>query len=157
MKLFRWLFGRKKKNLPAQSEGRKDEVEVEHEVEIEDEVKKTSKKDRYENHNSEYTNHDQMSNDNTRVYETINELPIEFLYIDQLIHHRLDKYFTAKQDTPHPGSPNPSSWRKAFADFVGLHSLNDDEATLLLIGLLPHIHPGLFDAAFESRLPESAD
>jgi AAA+ superfamily predicted ATPase len=151
MKFLSWLFGRKKKGLPVEAKSRQEEFEVE------DEVKKSSPKDSYVNQFEEHKNHDQMSNDNTRIYEAIYELPIEFLYIDQLIHHRLDKYFTSKQDTPHPGPSNPASWRKAFADFVCLHSLSDDEATLLLIGLLPHIHPGLFDAAFDSRLPESAD
>ncbi len=143
MGLWAWLFGRKK----VQDRDKGKDVheptvheETGHETDIED-----------------YLNQDQMSNDTNEVYEAIPELPIEFLYIDQLIHHRLDNYFTSKKETPHPGHPNPRSWRKPFADFVQLHSLNDDEATLLLIGLIPHIHPQLFDAAFDSRLPENAD
>jgi hypothetical protein len=100
---------------------------------------------------------DEMSQDPNIIYEEIRELPWEFQYLDQLIHHRLDSYFPDKKDTPHPGNPDVVNWRKSFADFVRLHSLSNDESVLLLIALIPHIYPQLFDVAFDRRLPEAAD
>jgi len=90
------------------------------------------------------------------VYEPTfeDEISPEFTYLEQLIIHRLDAYFPSGQSAPTPAFPPPATWRLPIGHFVIKNKLSNDEATILLMGLAPHVEPDLFNRMIESKLPE---
>ncbi|HEY4289312.1 MAG TPA: ATP-binding protein [Puia sp.] len=56
-----------------------------------------------------------------------------------------------------PAIPALSEWQLPLAQFVAANKLNAIEATLLLIGLVPHFQPDLFDQTIESKIPGSGN
>jgi hypothetical protein len=76
----------------------------------------------------------------------------EFEYIEKLIRHRLEDYFSSGEDTDFPDIPNLDEWRLPLAEFVHKHKLTLHEASLLLIGLVPHVASDLFDKNIECKL-----
>ena len=95
----------------------------------------------------------------------------EFQFLEQLIRSRLDQYFpsaagsattagssaAAGSSPTLPAIPALSEWQLPLAQFVAANKLNAIEATLLLIGLVPHFQPDLFDQAIESKIPGSGN
>lgn len=81
----------------------------------------------------------------------------ELEYLERLIRHRLDKYFPSEGDDSPPAFPSIETWRLPWKDFVAKNNLTQDEIVLLLIGMAPHIHPGLFDRSIESKISGSGD
>jgi hypothetical protein len=89
----------------------------------------------------------------------------EFHYLEQLVRSRLNDYFpggaivttSAEADSSLPPMPHPSDWQLPLGKFVADNRLNAAEATLLLIGLAPHVQPDLFDQAIESKIPNAGN
>lgn len=78
----------------------------------------------------------------------------EFEYLENLIRFRLDQHFHSRDQLAEPDFPPVDSWHLPWEEFADRNELTDkqDELTLLLIGLMPHIRPGLFDDVIEERL-----
>jgi hypothetical protein len=85
-----------------------------------------------------------------------NMLP-ELQYLEQLIRSRLNQSFPSDPPEPPPGIPPLNDWRLPLARFIHENGLNEAEATLLLIGLAPHLQPDLFDGVVESKIPGSGN
>jgi hypothetical protein len=85
------------------------------------------------------------------------ETPREFKYLELLISYRLNKYFPTDRKTDEPTLPELEEWQLPLREFVLNNRLSVNEATLLLIGLAPHVQPHLFDRAIESKLPDSGN
>ncbi|HJZ41914.1 MAG TPA: ATP-binding protein [Bacteroidales bacterium] len=81
----------------------------------------------------------------------------EFQYLEQVIGHRLNKYFPSDRTVPDPVIPELHEWQLPLREFVLGNNLSGNEITLLLIALAPHIQPHLFDRAIESLLPDSGN
>jgi hypothetical protein len=102
----------------------------------------------------------------------------EFQFVERLVRSRLAQYFppadpassgpatagtsagpagAGSASSPLAGLPPLSSWQLPMAKFVADNGLNVVEATLLLIGLAPHVQPDLFDQAIESKIPGSGN
>jgi hypothetical protein len=81
----------------------------------------------------------------------------EFRYLEMLIDYRLSKHFTPGETAPFPSFPEIKNWRLPLQEFVISHDLTIRETTLLLIALIPHVQPQLFDRIIEKRIPESGN
>jgi len=77
--------------------------------------------------------------------------------MEKLISYRLDKFFPSDEDEIPPPFPEVSTWQLPWSDFVIKNKLNQDEIVLLLIGITPHIQPGLFDRAIEKKIKGPID
>ncbi|MET0637515.1 MAG: ATP-binding protein [Chitinophagaceae bacterium] len=88
-----------------------------------------------------------------------NPLPEEFVYIRDLILYRLESYFPSENEeeavTHPPLYPDYEQWRSPLADFIETNNFSNEEATLLLIVLIPHIQPELFNSAIDHKLPDT--
>ncbi len=80
--------------------------------------------------------------------------PAEFQYLGNLILFRLDDSFHSNHIRVAPGMPALEQWSLPMKDFIRTENLTSVEATLLLIALVPHLQPHLFDTFIESRLPD---
>ena len=85
------------------------------------------------------------------------EVSNEFRYLESLIDHRLSQYFTPDQHAPRPVFPELNQWELPMQEFIISNELTVNEATLLLIALVPHIQPQLFDRVIENRIPDSGN
>lgn len=83
--------------------------------------------------------------------------PLELQYVDRLIRYRLGKYFGENSMEQEPDMPDLQHWQLPVKDFIRNHSLNRLEALLLLIAIVPHVQPDLFDTAIESTLKGGGD
>jgi len=98
----------------------------------------------------------------------------EFDYLERLIEYRLQRYFPGKQEhsfqdpfDPVNDFPSLEKWHLPWQKFADDNNLNQkdenghykkqDELTLLLIGLVPHVMPDLFDKAIADKINGSAD
>lgn len=84
-------------------------------------------------------------------------LPLELQYLDKLIRFRLGKYFGEGSTASEPEMPDLQYWQLPMKDFIRDHSLSRIEALALLIAIVPHVQPDLFDAAIEVALKGSGD
>jgi hypothetical protein len=84
------------------------------------------------------------------------QLP-EFRFIEDLIRYRLNKYFPSEADISQPTFPALAEWELPLANFVLENNLTKEEAILLLIGIVPHLQPDLFDKAISSKLRNAGD
>lgn len=80
-------------------------------------------------------------------------IPPEFLYIKQLIDYRLNNPYGQEI----PQLPDLQEWRLPVKKFIQENQLDQDAATVLLIGLSPHAVPQLFDHAFQEKIKTSGD
>jgi hypothetical protein len=80
-------------------------------------------------------------------------IPPEFLYIKQLIDYRLNNPFGREI----PQMTHLEEWRLPVKKFIRENQLDQDAATVLLIGLSPHAVPQLFDHAFQDKIKTSGD
>jgi hypothetical protein len=85
------------------------------------------------------------------------EVSNEFRYLEMLIDHRLSQYFTPDHRAPQPVFPDLSQWDLPMQEFIIGNELTVNEAALLLIALVPHIQPQLFDRIIENRIPDSGN
>ena len=83
------------------------------------------------------------------------DIPVEFNYLRALIDYRLNN----PSGEQIPEMPQAEIWDLPLKDFIQEHQLDNDQsvATLLLIGLAPHVVPGLFDIAIQGKLSVSGD
>ena len=87
-----------------------------------------------------------------------NSLP-EFEYLEKLILFRLNRYFSGNNNDDSdkkPPFPEISKWGLPWQDFAKKNNLEnkDDELTLLLIGMTPHLKPDFFDHVIEKKIQE---
>jgi hypothetical protein len=117
--------------------------------------------DKNEDHFTPIINTKDMNTENTNSNHLNNDgnTPPEFEYLEKLIRYRLNKYFPSDEDSTEPPFPKLSSWHLPWSDFVKKNNLEykQDEITLLLIGITPHIRPDLFDRAIERKINGSGD
>lgn len=83
--------------------------------------------------------------------------PVELVYLKQLIEYRLNEYFKPADHQSLPDFPDPGNWSLPIGKFISGNKsqINRDAATVLLIGLTPHLQPDLFDSVIEKKLAES--
>lgn len=97
--------------------------------------------------------------DNNTIMDTLKknqtDLPIELEYLEKLITYRLSN----PSESDLPAMPPVESWSLPVKKFLIENELQDDQdiATLLLIALVPHAAPHLFDAAIQEQLKISGD
>lgn len=83
---------------------------------------------------------------------------MEFDYLTDLIRFRLGQYFPEGEEIGEPAMPALDTWRLSYlAEFIWHNQLPLYDATLLLIGLAPHVQPDLFDKAVERTLGDSTN
>lgn len=87
-----------------------------------------------------------------------NSLP-EFEYLEKLILFRLNRYFSGNNNDDSdkkPPFPEISKWGLPWQDFAKKNNLEnkEDELTLLLIGMAPHLKPDFFDHVIEKKIQE---
>ena len=91
-------------------------------------------------------------------------VPKELLYIKQLIRFRLGREFYASSPIPEPEMPAYTDWELPLGAFILKYpgendgvELTSDETRLLLIALVHHVQPELFDKTIDEMLKGSAD
>src|SRR5262249_46078715 len=77
----------------------------------------------------------------------------EFGYLEDLIRFRMNSYFPSHKHNRMPPFPEYGNWYLPVKNFIVKNNLTPEEATILLIGIAPHIRPQLFDSAIESKMP----
>jgi AAA+ superfamily predicted ATPase len=128
----------------------------------------TKKIEPLSNGNSEYypdvTFDNKSSNTTTMVDENTSHATNgktttpEFKFLEQLILNRLNKYFPSQEkEKTKPLSYEINEWILPIKEFILNNNLDQDAATLLLIGLAPHVQPDIFDKAIDSKLKEPGD
>jgi hypothetical protein len=80
---------------------------------------------------------------------------VEFKYLEELIQFRLGQYFHVNEYILEPRFPRFHEWESPMGSFLIENKLSQEEAILLLAGLVPHVQPDLFDKAIERKLPDS--
>ncbi len=100
------------------------------------------------------------NNNNSGNGTSNKKLPVEFKYIKDLILYRLEAYFPSQDNDDDavrnlPPFPDYDEWRSPLADFIETNNFSVEEATLLLIVLIPHIQPDLFNSAIDHKLPDT--
>ncbi|HEY2722839.1 MAG TPA: ATP-binding protein [Chitinophagaceae bacterium] len=91
-------------------------------------------------------------NSNDISMDTHSSMPVEFVYLESLISYRLG--FSER-----PRFLAVKHWNLPVKNFLEKLGLDKDEdvATLILIGLAPHIVPELFDQAIQEKIKTSGD
>lgn len=100
-----------------------------------------------------------MAENNTPIKDTERtyESPPEFQYLGQLINFRLDTHFEKSQDGAFlPDFPEPKKWSLNIPGFIQ-KNLDQNELTLMLIALAPHVQPDLFDKIIGDKLQQAGD
>lgn len=84
--------------------------------------------------------------------------PVDELdYVHELIKFRLAEYFNPNDDPTEPPLPELDQWSLPIADYVRRKTLSPDLTKILLIALMPHIRPDLFDNVIEESLKKPGD
>ncbi|HTF31518.1 MAG TPA: ATP-binding protein [Flavitalea sp.] len=83
----------------------------------------------------------------------VNELD----YVHELIKFRLAEYFNPTDDLTEPPLPELDQWSLPMADYIKHKTLPPDLTKILLIALMPHIRPDLFDNVIEESLKKAGD
>ncbi len=96
------------------------------------------------------------------VGTTESSLPIELQYLIRLIRYRMALEFHRTSGAVEPVMPSYDQWNLPIGKFVADYSLENkplspDEARLLLIGLVHHVQPDLFDHAIDRMLNGAGD
>jgi AAA+ superfamily predicted ATPase len=94
-----------------------------------------------------------MNTDETTSGRNSSNTPAEFRYLESLINYRLNN----PAGEVMPAMPEVETWDLPVKKFIQEHTLDKDEAILLLIGLAPHAVPELFDTAIQEKLKTSGD
>ena len=78
----------------------------------------------------------------------------EFDFLQQLIMYRVGNYFhPGKNSEGAPDIFKIKKWHLPLIKFIMENHLSEEEAAILLIGIVPHVRPNLFDLAIESKMP----
>ena len=77
-------------------------------------------------------------------------IPVEINYLKTLINYRLNN----PDGQQVPQIPDVETWNLPIKKFIKEHHLDNDQnvCSLLLIGLAPHVVPGLFDVAIQEKI-----
>lgn len=81
----------------------------------------------------------------------------EYNYLIQVIRYRLNKYFPSGESDLEPVMPSFDSWYLPMKEFVSQHNLSKQEATLLLLGIIPHLDADLFDSTIQAKMANNGD
>jgi hypothetical protein len=89
-------------------------------------------------------------------------LPSELHYLDELIRYRLTLAFQPSSPATEPEMPPYEQWELPLGQFIidynrSGEALTADETRLLLIALVHHVQPDLFDHSIHSRLKGAGD
>jgi len=89
-------------------------------------------------------------------------LPVELQYLVQLIRYRMALEFHSTPGSAEPVMPPYDHWDLPIGKFISDYNLENkplspDEGRLLLIGLVHHVQPDLFDHAIDSMLNGAGD
>jgi hypothetical protein len=92
----------------------------------------------------------------------LTSLPVELQYLVQLIRYRMAMEFHRTFGITEPVMPPYDHWSLPIGKFISDYNLENkpfspDEARLLLIGLVHHVQPDLFDHAIDSMLNGAGD
>jgi len=98
-------------------------------------------------------NTDNPASPNPEQPEVQNHAAPELQYLELLIDYRLNN----PSGVEIPQMPDIETWNFPVKKFVSWNNLDQDAATLLLIGLAPHVAPELFDHAIQEKLKSSGD
>ena len=79
------------------------------------------------------------------------QTPPEFEYIGQLISYRMKRFLSNEKQTE-PKFPAYKDWFLPVPAFLQKYKLTKEDAILLLIGIIPHVEPGLFDQYMDQTL-----
>jgi len=77
--------------------------------------------------------------------------PPEFEYLGRLITYRMRRTLTEDKQSE-PKYPAYKEWQLPMAEFIQKNKLTREDALLLLIGIIPHVEPGLFDQYIDQTL-----
>ena len=80
----------------------------------------------------------------------------EFEYMGKLIAYRMKRMLTGEKQSE-PKFPAYKDWYLPMAGFIQQNKLTQDDALLLLIGIIPHVEPGLFDQYIDQTLAAVPD
>ncbi|SKD09009.1 ATPase family associated with various cellular activities (AAA) [Chitinophaga ginsengisegetis] len=82
----------------------------------------------------------------------------ELAYLQALINYQLGTYFK-KEGTPSkpPAVPARATWQIVRPEAMQQNKWTDEELTLLLIALVPHILPEFYDTAIQQFLPQAGE
>jgi hypothetical protein len=84
-------------------------------------------------------------------------LPIEFQYLQDLIRFRIAEVLYPGVSRREPPMPDPATWELPIAEFIKTYDAKNkpftkDEVRLLLLALVHHVQPDLFDHSIASVL-----
>ena len=100
------------------------------------------------------SNGETMEDNEQYIYIDEAESESEFDYLQQLIKYRVENYFSAGKKTALPPDIfKIKKWELPMINFIVQNRLSAEEAAVLLIALVPHVKPNLFDEAIESKMP----
>ncbi len=83
--------------------------------------------------------------------------PAEFKYLEKYLQYRLDDHFNAENKSDKPKMPVLDEWTLCIPPLIANAGLNDDEKTLLLLALCPHIQGNSLDAVIQDKLASTGD
>ena len=99
------------------------------------------------------SNSNNMEENDTIIYTDEDEIQSEFDYLHRLIKYRVESYFHPERRIGGPPDIfKIKKWHLPIIKFIMQHRLSAEEATILLIGIVPHVRPNLFDEAIESKM-----
>jgi hypothetical protein len=89
-------------------------------------------------------------------------LPAEFRYLDDLIRYRMDLAFDPGSNKAEPPMPSYQEWDLPIGKYLMEYNKANtpwtpDEARLMLIALVHHVQPDLFDHSIDSTLKGGGD
>jgi DNA polymerase III delta prime subunit len=103
---------------------------------------------------------------NTKPFNQERSIPPEFKYLAELIFYRIKKNFSEYDEAARPLMPDFENWHLQITDFIKHNKkkgqdnwklITEDEATLLLLAIAPHIQPDLLDQTIQSAIENSGE
>ncbi|WP_103069654.1 ATP-binding protein [Aquimarina sediminis] len=81
----------------------------------------------------------------------------EFDYLKKLVEYQLETYFNKEIEVVEPKIPPIKDWKLDIPSIVKEANLGDDEKSLLLIALCPHVYSNLLDSIIQEKLSLTGD
>lgn len=82
---------------------------------------------------------------------------LEFKYLKELIEYRLHTYFDKETIATKPEIPLLSNWSIHIPAIIKEANLSNDEKTMLLLAICPHIQSNLLDSIIQDKLASTGD
>ena len=81
----------------------------------------------------------------------------EFQYLKELIQYRIDTYFNKETKASQPVMPIYKDWELLVPDMFIEADLSEEEKTVLLLVLCPHVYSNLLDSILQDKLSSTGD